>query len=94
MAKRNTPDVDSKPAPRRRAKTAALPRPGEVSMPAPISEASDASGPALASAGTPLASEIAQRAYEIYAEQGYGHGHDLEHWLAAEKELKGGTFRR
>ena len=94
MAKRNTPDSDSKPAPRRRAKTTALPGPAEISMPAPISQASDASGPAHASASTPVASEIAQRAYEIYAEQGYGHGHDLEHWLAAEKELKDGTFRR
>ena len=37
----------------------------------------------------PIASSeaIARRAYEIYVERGQPHGHDLEHWLAAEREL-------
>ncbi len=30
---------------------------------------------------------IAQRAYEIFVEQGAEHGRDTEHWLAAEREL-------
>jgi hypothetical protein len=30
---------------------------------------------------------IAQRAYELYLECGCSGGHDLEHWLAAEREL-------
>ena len=30
---------------------------------------------------------IAVRAYQIFIEQGGQHGHDLEHWLAAEREL-------
>ena len=94
MAKRNTSDSDSKPAPRRRAKATAPPGPAEISTRVPISEASDTPGPALTGASAPLPSEIARRAYEIYAEQGYGHGRDLEHWLAAEKELKSGTIRR
>ena len=94
MAKRNTSDSESKPAPRRRAKAAAPGGPAEISTPDPVSEASDAPGPAITGAYAPSPSEIAQRAYEIYAEQGYGHGRDLEHWLTAEQELKSGTFRR
>jgi hypothetical protein len=34
-------------------------------------------------------SQIAQRAYEIFLQKGAVHGHDLEHWLAAEQELRG-----
>ncbi len=30
---------------------------------------------------------IRDRAYELYAEDGYGHGRDVEHWLRAEAEL-------
>ena len=30
---------------------------------------------------------IAQRAYQIWLESGRPEGHDLEHWLAAEREL-------
>ncbi len=30
---------------------------------------------------------IAQRAYELFIEQGGEHGRDIEHWLAAEREL-------
>ena len=31
--------------------------------------------------------EIRRRAYEIYLERGEEPGHDLEHWLQAEREL-------
>jgi len=34
---------------------------------------------------------IARRAYEIFVEHGSPHGHDLEHWLAAERELSEGA---
>jgi hypothetical protein len=30
---------------------------------------------------------IAMRAYERYAARGYTHGHDVEDWLAAEREI-------
>ncbi len=30
---------------------------------------------------------IAMRAYERYVERGYTHGHDVEDWLAAEREI-------
>jgi hypothetical protein len=31
--------------------------------------------------------QIAQRAYERFIARGYQHGHDLEDWLGAEREL-------
>jgi hypothetical protein len=33
--------------------------------------------------------QIERRAFEIYVQSGMEHGHDLEHWLAAEQELLG-----
>lgn len=32
-------------------------------------------------------SEIATRAYELFVERGRTHGHDVDDWLAAEREL-------
>jgi len=32
---------------------------------------------------------IRTRAYQLFEERGYEHGHDLEDWLAAEAELIG-----
>jgi len=34
-------------------------------------------------------SEIAQRAFEIFRARGFQHGHDVEDWLQAERELRG-----
>lgn len=34
-------------------------------------------------------SDIARRAFEIYGERGSRHGHDLDDWLQAERELRG-----
>ena len=36
--------------------------------------------------------EIRRRAYEIYRERGEQHGHDLDDWLQAERELKLGIL--
>ena len=33
--------------------------------------------------------EIARRAFEIFCERGFQHGHDIEDWLQAERELRG-----
>lgn len=30
---------------------------------------------------------IAQRAYELYVQRGHVHGHDLEDWLEAERQI-------
>ena len=35
----------------------------------------------------PTHEQIKQRAYELFLECGCEHGRDLEHWLAAEREL-------
>ena len=35
----------------------------------------------------PLTEAIARRAYELFLERGGEHGHDLEDWLQAEREL-------
>ena len=37
---------------------------------------------------------IAQRAYELFVRDGARHGHDVEHWLRAEQELRGGRELR
>jgi hypothetical protein len=34
-----------------------------------------------------LQEQIAVRAYELFTARGYQHGHDVEDWLSAEREL-------
>ena len=34
-----------------------------------------------------LRAEVEKRAYEIWLNEGGGHGRDLDHWLRAEREL-------
>ena len=34
---------------------------------------------------------VARRAYELFLADGAQHGHDVEHWLAAERELADGV---
>jgi hypothetical protein len=36
----------------------------------------------------PTHSEIAARAFELFCERGRSHGHDLDDWLRAERELR------
>jgi hypothetical protein len=40
---------------------------------------------------TPTHDEIAQRAYQVFLERGQPQGHDLDHWLEAEAQLKQGA---
>ena len=40
----------------------------------------------------PTYDQIARRAYELYAQRGYQHGHDVEDWLQAERELTLGRY--
>jgi hypothetical protein len=35
---------------------------------------------------SPLAEGIRALAYQLYCESGYQNGHDLEHWLEAERQ--------
>lgn len=36
---------------------------------------------------------IAQRAYELYVHRGHVHGHDLDDWLEAERQILSETRR-
>jgi hypothetical protein len=42
---------------------------------------------ATASRAQPTRDEIARRSYELFLAGGGIHGHDLEHWVQAEREL-------
>lgn len=46
-----------------------------------------ASGSRIAATAPPTMAEIAERAYAIFRASGSPHGHDVDHWLAAEREL-------
>jgi hypothetical protein len=37
---------------------------------------------------SPTHAQITQRAYEIFIERGSPEGHDLDHWLEAERQLQ------
>lgn len=41
---------------------------------------------------TPIQEQIAVRAYHLYLQGGCQNGHDLDHWLTAEKEIGGKFF--
>lgn len=51
-----------------------------------VSRARKSDTPAAESAQS-LREQIAQRAYERFTARGYQHGHDVEDWLSAEREL-------
>jgi hypothetical protein len=36
--------------------------------------------------------QIAVRAYEIFEQEGFAHGNHVDHWLRAERELRGGAI--
>jgi hypothetical protein len=48
---------------------------------------------AAAKPASVLASAIAQRAYELWQQNGCPHGRDQEHWFQAERELRGRAAR-
>ena len=43
---------------------------------------------------TNLADSVARRAFELFLERGGVHGHDLDDWLAAERQLRGTPARK
>lgn len=47
--------------------------------------------PAARSLAEPSFQDVSQRAFEIWERNGRIAGHDLENWLQAEAELRGGT---
>jgi hypothetical protein len=66
-----------------------MPRPSKSQSTAPT-------GPRLVKTSAPAPSispevtheQIATRAYELFVENGFEHGHHITHWLKAEEELK------
>ncbi len=48
----------------------------------------DAPAPAARSKPASSREEIARRAYEIWLSKGCPHGHDVEHWLEAERQIR------
>jgi hypothetical protein len=47
--------------------------------------------PILGMPASPMSSDIvARRAYELFLSRGGEHGHDLDDWFSAERELLGG----
>jgi Protein of unknown function (DUF2934) len=72
-------------SPARRASRSATP-----SRPRPASAAGPAAAPARGGNGTGpahRADAVAVRAYELYLARGGAHGHDVQDWLQAEREL-------
>lgn len=47
-----------------------------------------AAAPAVTAVAVVTPQQVAQRAYEIWQSAAHVHGNDVEHWLAAELELK------
>lgn len=47
---------------------------------------------AQAAADGPNQDQIARRAYELFIDRGGEHGHDMEDWLQAERELRLGRY--
>jgi outer membrane protein TolC len=41
--------------------------------------------------GQPTDRDIARRAYELYEKRGRAHGHDIDDWLQAERDLRDST---
>ncbi len=56
---------------------------GAADPPAAVIEVETAAGD-----GHPSDETIRMRAYELFVQRGYEHGHEIEDWLTAERELK------
>jgi hypothetical protein len=54
---------------------------------ASTTKTASAIGPGMMAAHPPTSDDIARRSYEIFLERGSEHGHALEHWIQAERDL-------
>ena len=62
-------------------------------MPTPRRRRADQVGPVLShdngvTVSTPERDQVERRAFELYCARGRRHGHDMDDWLSAERELK------
>lgn len=99
MAKRSIKNEEAAAGkPQRRRSTTAIPGPVDASLEVPIAEAADMAMPVGASERSSVerysSEDVARLAYELFEDRGREHGHDLEHWLTAEQELRNRTGRR
>ena len=53
--------------------------------------AADRAQKLVARPATPTNADLAERAYEHYLARGGKHGHDVDDWLRAERELSDGS---
>lgn len=92
----NAENSDSSKRKSTRPKTAASTRrvrfrqpPENLTRP-PVTETAEMTGPPSGRAETrpsDLHAKIQERAYLLFESSGYQHGHDLEHWLEAERQV-------
>ena len=54
-----------------------------------VASAADGSPKVLVRPASVTGSNIAHRAYDLYLARGCEHGHDVDDWLQAERELRG-----
>lgn len=60
---------------------------GKTSAPLVAKATSSGSATAPLARQAPTQDDIARRSYEIFLERGGEHGHDVEHWVQAERDL-------
>lgn len=63
----------------------------QEASPRPAAKASRAATVTQLRSG-PTHDQISRRAYELYVERGYVHGHEQEDWAQAERELQLGRY--
>ena len=81
IAARKKDTQKTKPAPQRKASSNKTIKPKHDQIPAPTRAESQHAYYEV------LGSRIANRAYELYVQRGHKHGHDLEDWLEAERQI-------
>jgi hypothetical protein len=84
------PAADPKPTngkPKRTA--AAAPKTESVTPAAPARRAPVRTKQVTVDRHAPTSTQIAERAYQLYLARGAWHGHDMEDWLEAERQLTG-----
>jgi hypothetical protein len=85
-----TPTADPKPTNGKPKRTAAAALKAESVTPAaPARRAPVRTKQVTVDRHAPTSTQIAERAYQLYLARGAWHGHDMEDWLEAERQLTG-----
>jgi hypothetical protein len=87
---KSTKTADPKPTNGKPKRTvAAAPKTESVMAPAPARRAPVRAKQVTVDRHAPTSAQIAERAYQLYLARGGWHGHDMEDWLEAERQLTG-----